>query len=72
MLDWSKSCEDNQGWIRGEGNIIEPLWAKGRNLPQQVVDLLDSDLNNELAENGEGVDSEESSDFEEDYKDMKD
>ena len=71
MLDWSKSCEDNQGWIRGEGNIIEPLWAKGRNLPQQVVDLLDSDLNNELAENGEGVDSEEPSDFEEDYKDVE-
>ena len=71
-MDWSKSCEDNQGWIRGEGNIIEPLSTKGRNLPQQVVDLLDPDLNNKFAKNGEGVDSEESSDFEEDYKDMKD
>ena len=71
-MDWPKSCEDNQGWIRGEGNIIEPLSTEGRNLPQQVVDLLDPDLNNKFAKNGEGVDSEESSDFEEDYEDMED
>ena len=71
-MDWSKSCEDNQGWIRGEGNIIEPLSTEGRNLPQQVVDLLDPDLNSKFAKNGEGVDSEEFSDFEEDYKDMED
>ena len=71
-MDWPKPCEDNQGWIRGEGNIIEPLSTKGRNLPQQVVGLLDSDLNNKFAKNGEGIDSEESSDFEEDYEDMED
>ena len=70
-MDWPKPCEDNQGWIRGEGNIIEPVWTKGRNLPRQALDLLDSDLNDGLAKNGEGIDSEESSDFEEDYNDME-
>ena len=62
ILDWPKQCEDNQGWIRGEGNIIET---------QPVVDLLDSNLNDELAKNGKGVDFEESSEFEEDDKDTE-
>ena len=26
-------------------NIIEPLWTKGRILPQSVIDLLDNDNN---------------------------
>ena len=33
--------------------------------------MLDSGLNNELAKNDEGVNFEESSDFEEEHKDME-
>lgn len=70
-LDWSKQREDNQGWIQGEGNIKETLWPKGKSLPQPVVDLLDANLNDELAKNGEGVGFEESSGFEENDKDTE-
>ena len=51
-------CDDNQGWIWREGNIIEPLWTKVTILPQPVVGFLDLDLNNELAKNDERTDFE--------------
>ena len=71
IFDWPKPCENNQGGIRGERNIIEPLWTKARILPRPVVDLLDSELNNELANNDQVADFEQSCDFKEDDEDIE-
>ena len=72
IFERPKPYEDDQGWVRRETNIIEPLWTKGSILPQTVVDLLDTCKNDEEADHGDVIDLEESSDYETDDDEMED
>ena len=72
IFERPKPYEDDQGWVRRETNIIEPLWTKGSILPQSVVDLLDTCKNDEEADHDDVIDLEESSDYETDDDEMKD
>ena len=40
-------------WTRSESGLIEPLWTRGKILPQSVVDLLDNIQNEEDEEDGD-------------------
>ena len=43
-------------------NIIEPLWTKGRILPQSVIDLLDND-NNDKEDTDDKIELEVASNY---------
>ena len=64
-----KPYEDDQGWIRGERTGIEPLWTKGSVLPQSIIDLLDTEGNDEDVNSDDEV--EESPDYESDDDDVE-
>ena len=48
-------------------NIIEPLWTKGRILPQSVIDLLDND-NNDKEDTDDKIELEVPSNYKADDK----
>lgn len=72
IFEQPKPYENNQGWVLGETNIIEPLWTKGSILPQSVVDLLDTRVKDEDADHDDEVELEESSDYEVDDDEIED
>ena len=47
IFEQPKPYDEDQGWVLGETNIIEPLCTKGRILPNSVIDLLDMDYSEE-------------------------
>ena len=47
IIEYPKSFDEDQGWVRGEANIIEPLWTKGSILTQSRIDLLDTNRSDE-------------------------
>ena len=40
-------CEDKQDWIMSNEGFLEPLWTRGLVLPTSVVDILDTNIENE-------------------------
>ena len=72
IFEQPKPYENNQGWVLGEANIIEPLWTKGSILPQSVVDLIDTRVKDEDADHDDEVELEESSDYEVDDDEIED
>ena len=66
-----KPYDEDQGWVCGETNIIEPLWTKGGILLQSVIDLMDTDDNDEEDADDE-IELEVSSDYEADDDVMED
>ena len=47
IIEHPKPYDEDQDWVSGEANIIEPLWTKGSILPQSMIDLLDTNRSNE-------------------------
>ena len=66
-----KPYDEDQGWVCGETNIIEPLWTKGGILLQSVIDLMGTDDNDEEDADDE-IELEVSSDYEADDDVMED
>ena len=66
-----KPYDEDQGWVCGETNIIEPLWTKGGILLQSVIDLMGTDDNDEEDADDE-IELEVSSDYEADDDMMED
>ncbi|KAK2189067.1 hypothetical protein NP493_115g02000 [Ridgeia piscesae] len=42
ILEKPKPYDDEQGWIRTEDGVLEPVWSCGPVLPNSLVDLLDT------------------------------
>ena len=47
IFERTKIYDEDQGRVRGETNIIEPLWTKGSILPYSVIDVVDTDNDND-------------------------
>ena len=68
IFELPKPYDEDQGWVIGETGIIEPLWTKGSILPQSLIDLLETNINNEEKVDDE-IDRVLSSDYEDDDDD---
>ena len=66
ILERPKPFNENQGWVRTEERLIEPLWSRGPILPTSLVDLL------ERCTSGEEDDEETDADIEMDIDDDTD
>ena len=71
IFERPKPYDEDQGWVCGETNIIEPLWTKGGILLQSVIDLMGTDDNDEEDADDE-IELEVSSDYEADDDVMED
>ena len=71
IFERPRPYDEDQGWVRGEANIVEPLWAKESILPQSVVHLLDTD-NNDKGDTDDETEPGVPSDYEADDDKMED
>ena len=71
IFERPRPYDEDQGWVRGEANIVEPLWAKESILPQSVVHLLDTD-NNDKGDTDDETEPEVPSDYVADDDKMED
>ena len=71
IFEHPKPYDEDQGWVRREKNIIEPLWTKGNILPQSAIDLLDTD-NKDEEDTDDEIELEVPPDYEVDDDDMED
>ena len=59
ILEKPNAYDEEQGWIRTDIGVLEPVWACGPVLPNTLVDLLDIDDREEEEEEEEQEEEEE-------------
>ncbi len=69
IIEKPKPYDPEQGWIKLESGLLEPVWSKGPILPLSLIDLLDStdwEIDEENDEEESSIDYEDVFDEEED------
>jgi len=53
IIEKPKPYDPDQGWIKSQNGVLEPKWSNGPILPLSLIDLLNSEWEEDLEDDGE-------------------